>query len=84
MTRYRFKSGDESVHELDLLIEDKFGPIYTWLQQQVVLGAGHEAKPRSGRVLLQRQLRLDRGAQYRQNDIGEIQAPQLGAQTGIH
>ncbi len=83
MTRYRFKSGDESVHELDLLIEDKFGPIYTRLQQQVAFGAmgmSYETTAQ-GAYFFNDNFALIGGAQYRQNDMGEKSlAPQLGAQ----
>ena len=83
MTRYRFKSGDETTHELDILIEEKFGPVYTRLQQQVAHSAGgmRFQTTAQGAYFLNEDIALIGGAQYNQNEMGEGSfAPQLGAQ----
>ena len=83
MARYRFKSGDESTHEIDLMIEEKFGPIYTRLQQQVAHGANGLSfqTTAQGAYFLNDNFAVIGGAQYNQNDMGESSlAPQLGAQ----
>ena len=83
MTRYRFKSGDETTHELDILIEEKFGPIYTRLQQHVAHSAsGMQFQTTAqGAYFLNEDIALIGGAQYNQNDMGSGSiSPQLGAQ----
>jgi hypothetical protein len=83
MTRYRFKDGDETVHQLDIMIEEKFGPLYTRLQQQVAhtsQGMTYETTAQ-GAYFINEKFAVIGGAQYRQNDMGESSlSPQLGAQ----
>ena len=83
MTRYRFKSGDETTHELDILIEEKFGPIYTRLQQHVAHSASgmRYQTTAQGAYFLNENFALIGGAQYNQNEMGGGSiSPQLGAQ----
>ena len=83
MTRYRFKSGDETTHELDILIEEKFGPIYTRLQQHVAHSTnGMQFQTTAqGAYFLNENIALIGGAQYNQNEMGSGSiSPQLGAQ----
>jgi hypothetical protein len=84
MTRYRFKDGDETVHQLDIMIEEKFGPVYARLQQQVAhtsQGMAYETTAQ-GAYFINEKFAVIGGAQYRQNDMGESSlSPQLGAQV---
>jgi len=83
MTRYRFKSGDETTHELDVLIEEQFGPIYARLQQQIAHGSNGMSfqTTAQGAYFFNENFAIIGGAQYNQNDMGEGSlSPQLGAQ----
>jgi len=84
MTRYRFKDGDETTHQLDIMIEEKFGPVYTRLQQQVAhttQGMSFETTAQ-GAYFINEKFAVIGGAQYRQNDMGEASlSPQIGAQV---
>lgn len=84
MAKYRFKDDTSQTHDLDLTVEEKFGPIYTRLQQNVAVGLTGTSwtTTAQGAYFLNENLALIGGAQYTGNNSGDSSfAPQIGAQV---
>ena len=83
MGKYRFKDDVSQSHDLDLMVEERFGPIYTRLQQNVAVGLTGTSwtTTAQGAYFVNDNFALIGGAQYSGNNAGdESFAPQIGAQ----
>ena len=83
MARYRFTDDVSQTHDLNLMVEEQFGPIYTRLQQNVAVGltGTNWQTTAQGAYFVNENVALIGGAQYTGNSHGESSiAPQLGAQ----
>jgi hypothetical protein len=83
MAKYRFKDDVSQTHDLDLMVEERFGPVYARVQQQVSLGlTGNSwSTTAQGAYFVSDNVALIGGAQYKKSSNGqESFAPQIGAQ----
>lgn len=83
MAKYRFKDDVSQSHDLDLMVEERFGPVYARIQQQVSVGltGTNWSTTAQGAYFVSDNVALIGGAQYKKNANGEDSfAPQIGAQ----
>ena len=84
MAKYRFKDDTSQTHDLDLTIEERFGPVYTRLQQNVAVGLTGTSwsTTAQGAYFINDNIALIGGAQYTGSNTGDHSlAPQIGAQV---
>ncbi len=83
MARYRYTDGTSQTHDLNLMVEEKFGPVYTRIQQNVAVGltGTNWTTTAQGAYFVSDNVALIGGAQYKggNNDQSSL-APQIGAQ----
>lgn len=83
MAKYRFQDVDGGKHSVNLMMEEKLGPVYARVQQQwsSSLSGSDWTTTAQGAYFLNDNVALIGGAQYKGNSMGEDSfAPQLGAQ----
>jgi len=83
MAKYTYKDSGSASHNLDLMLEQKIGPIYTRIQQQLNNSASGTdwTTTAQGAYFVSDKVALIGGAQYTGNSSGDHSfAPQIGAQ----